>query len=33
MRCPVYLGSRNDIDRVDKFIKDAEIKGEQEVEP
>ena len=24
MRCPVYLGSENDIDRIDKFIKDAE---------
>lgn len=29
MRCPVYLGSKNDIERVDKIIKEAEDKGEQ----
>lgn len=33
MRCPIYLGSKNDVERVDKFIKDAEDKGEQEKEP
>lgn len=33
MRCPVYMGSKNDIVRVDKFIKDAEDKGEQELNP
>jgi len=33
MRTPVYLGSSNDIERVDKFIKDAEDKGEQSENP
>lgn len=33
MRCPIYLGSTNDIDRVDEFIKAAEDAGEQELNP
>nr|AZL94286.1 sedoheptulose-1,7-bisphosphatase [Cardiosporidium cionae] len=33
MRTPVYLGSKSDIERVDKFIKEAEEKGEQAVDP
>ena len=31
MRCPVYLGSTNDIERIMKFIKKAEDDGEQEL--
>lgn len=30
MRCPVYLGSKNDIERIMNFIKQAEDAGEQE---
>lgn len=33
MRTPIYLGSKNDIELVDKFIKEAEDKGEQAVDP
>lgn len=33
MRTPIYLGSKNDIELVDKFIKDAEEKGEQKENP
>mmetsp|Transcript_41418 Transcript_41418/g.47752 ORF Transcript_41418/g.47752 Transcript_41418/m.47752 type:complete len:308 (-) Transcript_41418:63-986(-) len=29
MRCPVYMGSKNDIDKIDDFIKQAEDAGEQ----
>lgn len=33
MRCPVYMGSKNDILKVDGFIKEFEDKGEQVADP